>query len=201
MTTRRCVMTVVWVAGFGWSPPVHAFCNNLDLSLVNDALDLVNQEPIDLECTEAGHGAAHRELSFLRPGVLASIWMGNIEQDLPGFLYGNAALESAHFDSCRFPESTERIRSLYTAAIGGLDPATPDLILATLSFGRLLHPVQDFYAHSNYVELLEGTYGPWGYVHPEFLLDTGTGPFRPLEPLSLVPVSYTHLTLPTNSRV
>lgn len=70
----------------------------------------------------------------------------------------------AHFDNCAFDASTEYVDSLIAEARdsidhiqgAGTDGDVPGEVReAMLSFGQALHAIQDFYAHSNYVELMQ----------------------------------------------
>lgn len=72
---------------------------------------------------------------------------------------GTKVHSSFHFDNCRFTESTTLIREHYDVIVDVLDDdAGPYSQLsqpwatATQQFGFILHAVQDFYAHSNWVE-------------------------------------------------
>ena len=136
----------------------------------------------DLHCDDAGHDAVSTSLNFLRPFVYVEISSQVKEQDSGA----NEFKPERHFDSCRFAETTAYIRGQHGATISFLDPADPDPFRATVEFGDLLHPVQDFYAHSNWIELLEETYGVGAYVDSAFLIDGGTGPYRDLSPMSVV---------------
>lgn len=73
------------------------------------------------------------------------ITRGNLQQDANQF---NSAL---HFDNCAFPEG----RSHYLACWEeiGSQIASGHKKEALITFGKILHSVQDFYAHSNWVEL------------------------------------------------
>lgn len=75
---------------------------------------------------------------------LLAIVAANLATDLNQF-------ESAlHFDNCTFALGVERIDNLWEIV-----EADPDGNRFTV-FGSMLHTVQDFYAHSNWVELHEG---------------------------------------------
>jgi hypothetical protein len=75
------------------------------------------------------------------------------------------ALESkAHFDNCAFDESVAYIEKLVAAGHDRIAEIRADadaaevpaqLKEAMLSFGQALHAIQDFYAHSNYLELVQ----------------------------------------------
>jgi hypothetical protein len=92
-----------------------------------------------------------------------------------------------HFDNCVFKEATENINSQYDKVLGYLDPAKPDDFNATDEFGQLLHAVQDFYAHSNWVDmgrrdLIDAGLGrwtvlmPWSKVRPDVIVIQGETP-------------------------
>ncbi|HEX9285041.1 MAG TPA: hypothetical protein VF879_05165 [Nitrospirales bacterium] len=146
-----------------------AFCNDWELF------------GIDLHCDGDGHT---RVTNFIRP-ILRPFVFSDIRDELARQDRGAAAgTDAIHFDSCRFEEAGEYIRSQYDRVIAKLDPAAPEVFAATDEFGKLLHPVQDFYAHSNWIELL-GVTGP-GSAGPSDLIDQGVGPWRTLGPLSAV---------------
>jgi Bacterial TSP3 repeat len=125
-----------------------------------------------------GHEAiASQALSFLNEGALAEM---NDEQK---FLDESSVLaDSDHFDNCRLQESAQQINDQYNLpkdAFGGgggivaeFDPADPSPLDAADEFGQALHIVQDFYSHSNWVELgrtdlYEPGTGDWS-IYPEW---------------------------------
>ena len=76
--------------------------------------------------------------------ALAVMLQANLGQDsLSGLLR-----EEFHFDSSRFADSLAYIEECRRAAAQAVEPAA-----AWAAFGRLAHGAQDFYAHSNYVQL------------------------------------------------
>jgi hypothetical protein len=89
------------------------------------------------------------------------------------------ALDSAHhFDDCNFSESSMIVAQNQAAAVKALDPslASPSTdAAAVLAFGQSLHTVQDFYSHSNWVEL-----------GAEGLLDDSLAPFPALKGYSIL---------------
>jgi Mg-chelatase subunit ChlD len=98
---------------------------------------------------EPNHENITREaLSFLTPTILNDIDGEHYQADT-----AYAAFSEYHFDGCEFRGSSEKINELYTDLILSLNPNSPDLENAPDAFGLLLHPVQDFYAHSNWIEL------------------------------------------------
>jgi hypothetical protein len=58
----------------------------------------------------------------------------------------------AHFDNCRFDDSAQYIAALLGDAEAAVARRDRDTMMVDL--GRALHAVQDFYAHTNYVELM-----------------------------------------------
>jgi hypothetical protein len=137
------------------SPSAHAFCTEFDIL------------GIGVNCTDEGHKRITGYVKpILRDGVWGAIWTGNYAQDNP---LGDLRKDGQrHFEVCRFrdeprsladpsdiaPGSIEYIRSTYRNAIAYLDPADPDPMVAADRFGKLLHPVQDFYSHTNWINLL-----------------------------------------------
>jgi hypothetical protein len=55
-----------------------------------------------------------------------------------------------HFDNCRFQETSDSIRRRYDEAVTKV--ASGQYYDALKPFGSILHTVQDFYAHSNWVD-------------------------------------------------
>ena len=74
-------------------------------------------------------------------------FLGPWGQDL---VYSNDA--TAHFDNCTFEESIAYVEKLLNDADGQVKAGKPND--AVTSIGRALHGIQDFYSHSNYVELM-----------------------------------------------
>ena len=84
---------------------------------------------------------------------------------------------SFHFDDREFRGSTQNVNNIYNHLVQVLDPNNPTSTTEELysfgqSFGAILHIVQDFYSHSNWVELgkrnelVEDGYGLWRVLHP-----------------------------------
>lgn len=108
-------------------------------------------------------------LSFLRPEILAAVQAANVATDV------EFALENAnHFDDCNFTGGSRVVQSSQAEAVAQLDPrvASPEADLQAIrAFGRSIHALQDFYAHTNWVEL-------GGQV----LVDSSLGAFPTLRP-------------------
>lgn len=100
-------------------------------------------EPNHEEITATG-------LSFLRPEVIAALQAADVATDVE-FVLVNAN----HFDDCNFTGGSQVVSSSQAEAVAQLDPAAPLSTepLAIGAFGRSLHAVQDFYAHTNWIEL------------------------------------------------
>ena len=113
-------------------------------------------------------------LDFLRPEILLAITGGNVSTDVEFFL-----VNANHFDDCNFSGGSAVVAAQQAEAVQALDPAdvTPEAEgRALLAFSRSLHALQDFYAHTNWVEL-GGT----------VLVDSSLEAFAPLEPYSTIP--------------
>ena len=122
-------------------------------------------------------------LSFLKPFPLFRVILGNRSTDDPLTERGRKTRKQSkyHFDNCRFSESTKTINDAYELAVKQLNPngsyPTSD---AQETFGNLLHTVQDFYSHSNWVELREAGKIPNNIR----LIDQGDGLWTELHPPS-----------------
>jgi hypothetical protein len=82
------------------------------------------------------------------PRALAAITYANIHQDR---LYGQVWHDEFHCDNNQFEKTyayIEAQRALIVPALQNNDARS-----AWAAFGRFLHSVQDFYAHSNYITL------------------------------------------------
>jgi len=63
----------------------------------------------------------------------------------------NRFLEAAHFDNCQIDASFQYMREQYARANAAA--SSGDVFKALRHLGYVLHSVQDFYAHTNFVEL------------------------------------------------
>jgi hypothetical protein len=92
---------------------------------------------------------------FLRRGVLEVIndQHAFMDRDSVGIgdSFPNSAEDFRHFDDCEFDATTGYINRRYDEIQDGLSAHLP--FYAALNFGRALHPAQDLYAHSNWVEI------------------------------------------------
>jgi len=82
------------------------------------------------------------------PAALEIMIAANLKQDSIGGLLGH---DEYHFDNNAFDESNRYIREQRGFVIAGL--LGTGVLSTWIAFGRLTHAVQDFYAHTNYVEM------------------------------------------------
>jgi hypothetical protein len=111
---------------------------------VSDPFSTSPGEPNHEEITATG-------LSFLRPEILTALQAADVATDAEFFL-----VSANHFDDCNFTGGSEVVRSSQAEAVAALSPTAPPLeadLLAIRAFGRSLHALQDFYAHTNWIEL------------------------------------------------
>lgn len=135
------------------------------------------------ECPDgtAGHESITLDgLSFLWDGVLDELVEEHAHID---FIHNFDS--EWHFDSCRFHQSTDNINEQYDdEVLDEFDPADPVPFDAADEFGQILHIAQDFYSHSNWIEmgrtdLFEGGVGlwsvpsSWSEVRPGIVLAQG----------------------------
>lgn len=98
----------------------------------------------------------------MHPAALAAVLRANLAQD---GLRGQFGHDEYHFDNNAFERTSEYMalqHNQVTAALGTARPSD-----AWSAFGRLLHAVQDFYAHSNYVSLWLAAHGDSTVPLPE----------------------------------
>lgn len=90
-------------------------------------------------------------LSFLRDGVLE-----DVENEHGDWADADDAKDYkwVHMDSCAFGEAVQQVNEFYRNAVDNLVPGPAfEPWSASDDFGRVFHPAQDFYSHSNWVEL------------------------------------------------
>jgi hypothetical protein len=90
-------------------------------------VDLVENDPAARACTEV---------------LAAAQWRQDILLALDA---------TAHYDNCQFEAATDYVQRLLSEAIAAAVKNEHKAALAAL--GRALHGIQDFYSHTNYVEL------------------------------------------------
>ena len=149
-TVRRIGSICGLLALFFGSSSAHAFCTEFDIL------------GIGVNCVDEGHKRITGYIKpLLRDNIWGAVWNGNYAQDNPLGDFRNDG--QRHFESCRFvpehnePGSIDYIQKTYRDAISHLNPADPDPFHAADNFGKLLHTVQDFYSHTNWINLLNLT--------------------------------------------
>jgi hypothetical protein len=90
---------------------------------------------------------------------------------------GETQYDSAyHVDNCRIEESFKSIRERYVGVVNAIKDGL--WFGAVLHFGTILHTTQDFYSHSNWVDLGQSGLVTYGYPF-EFPSATPGSPFGP----------------------
>jgi hypothetical protein len=82
------------------------------------------------------------------PAALSKVIAANVNQDRISAQLGH---DEYHFDNNAFEKSYAYIEAQRLLVISSLQANDPDS--AWSAFGRLTHTAQDFYAHSNYIDL------------------------------------------------
>lgn len=152
---KLCFFTAAAVLTFGYGT-AHAFSGNEEghLGITSDAL-----RPM----TRTINGRTYR----FTDTAINQINDANRGTDL-AFVHE----ASAHFDNETLDAGSARIIDLKEQAIGQLLSSPPNAVAARALFGSALHTAQDFYSHSNWIEM--------GNTTPEPSLGRGM-----LSPLSL----------------
>jgi hypothetical protein len=83
------------------------------------------------------------------PRALGAILAANLKQD--NLLTGQIGHDEYHYDNNAIAESDHYLEEQRALTLSALQ--NDDLPAAWSAFGRLIHTAQDFYAHSNYVDL------------------------------------------------
>ena len=103
---------------------------------------------------------------FLKSEIVDQIVKGVLSQDERLTDFSTAGYKGEnHFDACMFDESVANIDSKYKTLVNiKISPTR-----GAWTFGELLHPVQDFYSHSNWVEIrkngiVENGWSYWGDI-------------------------------------
>ncbi|MDJ0662172.1 MAG: PEP-CTERM sorting domain-containing protein [Crocosphaera sp.] len=126
----------------------------------------------------------NQAFDFLRNTILTDITDEHVFQDTV-----NLNTDYIHFDNSQFTKAIEYINTQYTAprnffgaggVIAEFAPTSPQPFDATDEFGQLLHTVQDFYSHSNWVDydpasvpLFDDKLGKWTEHKPYVSVDRG----------------------------
>jgi hypothetical protein len=152
-------------------------CSAADESSPSESEPGAAQEPFSTSPSEPNHEAITAVgLSFLRADILTAVQAANVATDVEFFL-----VNANHFDDCNFSGGSQVVQSSQAEAVAHLDPSavTPERdLLAIRAFGRSLHALQDFYSHTNWIEL-----------GGEVLVDDSLGTFPALSPYAIIPSS------------
>ncbi|MBM7118853.1 hypothetical protein [Archangium primigenium] len=146
MTSRRrplvpCLLLALVLA---WSPAAHAFCPTNGLRCGASGVGVTHQDMTEEALEELG-----QEFFGLAPtpgmkGAAEQVWKANAEVDadqVNGFL---------HFDGESFVAGKQRLVALFDGIPRSLRAG--DAEGGRRQLGQALHSVQDFYAHSNWIE-------------------------------------------------
>jgi len=115
------------------------------LLLVSFLMMMMVVIPVDAFLPKDHSDINDKSLSFLKPDILHKINSGDEGADN----IGEFGHREYHSTGCDFQGTTQNINRLYGQVVNSID----DKDAMAETFGLLLHPVQDFYAHSNWVEL------------------------------------------------
>jgi len=107
-------------------------------------------------------------LNFLNSSVLATI---NDQHRVQDKVDPNGDTAAYHFDGSYFNEGATAINSRYRTIQDNSNPSAFNSATVAREFGKIMHAVQDFYAHSNWVEtglttLVDGGNGFWNALAP-----------------------------------
>jgi len=83
------------------------------------------------------------------PRALEAILAANLKQD--DLLTGQIGHDEYHYDNNAIAKSDNYLEEQRTLTLAAIE--RDDLPVAWSAFGRLIHTAQDFYAHTNYVDL------------------------------------------------
>jgi hypothetical protein len=117
-------------------------------------------------------------LTFLADGVADRVVDGNLDEDEGA----EADLAERHGVNCRFHAAASYANMRYQQVVDALrTPQANDPNRAPRLFGHILHGVQDFYSHSNWIPT-----PPEGLGIRGRLLETGLGPWRMPAPYAVL---------------
>jgi hypothetical protein len=120
--------------GWGFKPPIH---QNVSLNAL---------APIVVSTAE--------ESFRFRPRAVVEVMLANAATDDWGPGGGFWAPQN-HFDNELLPSSSRRVLNLREEIVGLITSDPPNGAVARQRLGTAFHSIQDFYAHSNWVELFE----------------------------------------------
>jgi hypothetical protein len=100
------------------------------------------------------------------PMAMENIIAANLRQD--GLFTGIIGHPEFHFDNNQFIAGQEYVETQRQSVVSSLSRGE-SIIKSWRAFGRLLHAVQDFYSHSNYISLWADKYKGLELPQPEEL--------------------------------
>lgn len=160
------ILVVLLLSGLVGSRDARAFCNGWLLHCYGEGHDSITEDGLD---------------DLVDDTVVGWVVSANTGQD--DVDYANPGDDwTQHSTSCWMEQTSLYVNDQYALAAQALAGNDPDPATAAVAWGRVLHAVQDFYAHSNYVELL-GDDGDHDIDGDEILFSEG-GPFPPMSPLA-----------------
>ena len=163
MTTSNAARADAIRPSAGWKPLslVLGLALSAGIGLTRDAGAFCSTDVVLAACpgNTVGHEAITSEaLDFLNQGA-----MGEMNDEHKFVDESTVSKAPDHFDNCRIQEAADiEINGNYNApkdpqgaggVIAEFDPADPSPLDAADEFGQLLHVAQDFYSHSNWIEL------------------------------------------------
>lgn len=131
---------------------------SIDASLApSDLARIIEEDPRATQCTDA---------------LIRAQWQQN---------FANRLLAAAHFDNCQIDASLRYMREEYAKANEFAE--SRDVFSALRHLGHVLHSIQDFYGHTNFVELASERYPKFASLVPLVLWDeSNTGELKRLRP-------------------
>lgn len=118
-----------------------------------------------VDCDQPFDATTHKKVL---EGLANNLYLGELRKALYLQDTYHQFESKAHFDNCDFDASIAYIDELYAEtgryadeaakakAVGNMDAMQKATLSAFFALGQALHGVQDFYAHTNYVELQVG---------------------------------------------
>ena len=162
MRTRRAVASgVVWAAFWVFAAPSDAKPPQPPAATVPD-IKLVNPTIFCVDFDRSFDISTHRNLL---EGLASNPYNGELRKALYTQDPYHQFQSKAHFDNCDFDDATAYVSEMLEDAGRFVDVATKAkaaqdsaamkkaVLSAFFSLGQALHGTQDFYAHTNYVEL------------------------------------------------
>ena len=148
-------------------------------------LELLEARRLLFSTGVAGFYQIHQDITadampFLNAAVLGNIQAADKLVDSADSSGGHFSDPQYHFDSCFFSDAAKVINDEYNIALAAANPRSFDSAKIADAFGTILHVAQDFYAHTNWADLIHENLLPAGS-----LIDQGSGLWDGLSPYSV----------------